>query len=122
VIIADTSVWADHLGLPDSPLIQLLEGGYIIMHPYVLGELALGTLPQRRLMLAEWRSLPEAVVAEPEEILAFIDRHDLAGTGIGYVDVHLLASTRLTDCLLWTRDKRLALVAQRLGLASESVH
>jgi predicted nucleic acid-binding protein len=69
-------------------------------------------------MPAEWRSLPEAVVAEPEEILAFIDPR----TGIGYIDAHLPALARLTDCLLWSRDKRLAHVAQRLGLASQNVH
>jgi len=89
------------------------------MHPFVLGELALGNLLQRRTILDTLRLLPQAVVASNEEVLNFIDRHHLIGLGIGYVDAHLLAATKLTaDAGLWTRDRSLRDAATRLALAA----
>ncbi len=89
------------------------------MHPFVLGELALGNLPQRRMILDTLRLLPQAVVASSEEVLDFVDQHRLPGVGIGYVDVHLLAAVALTaDESLWTRDRSLRGVAKRLALAA----
>lgn len=94
------------------------ERGVVLGHPWVTGEIALGHLSRRRSVLGLLRRLPSAVVATPDEILVFVERHDLAGTGIGYVDVQLLTATRLTsDARLWARDKRLAASALRLGLA-----
>ena len=119
MILVDTSVWVDHLRAADSALVRLLDTTQVVMHPFVLGELALGNLPQRSLILGTLQLLPQAVVASDEEVLNFIDRHRLVGLGIGYVDVHLLAATRLTaGASLWTRDKSLRQIAKRLALAA----
>lgn len=120
MILVDTSVWVDHLRVGDAALGRLLEAGRVLGHPFVTGELALGRLRQRQLILSCLLDLPQANVATHAEALLFIDAHRLAGQGIGYVDVHLLASTRLTPgSSLLTRDKRLSVVATQLGLASE---
>ena len=88
------------------------------MHPFVVGEMACGSLRDREPILELLQDLPAAVVAQSDEVLQFIERHDLHGTGIGYVDVHLLASVALTEgAKLWTRDKKLRVVAQGLGCA-----
>jgi predicted nucleic acid-binding protein len=119
VILVDTSVWVDHLRARDNILVQLLDADQVVMHPFVLGELALGNLPQRSLILGTLRLLPQAVTASHAEVLNFIEQHRLVGLGIGYVDVHLLAAARLTaGAGLWTRDKSLHDVAQRLALAA----
>lgn len=120
MILADTSVWVDHLrrGLPR--LVELLEAGEVLCHPFVIGELACGNLENRRTILALLGKLPPATVAGHDEVLALIDVRRLSGRGIGWVDAHLLASTALTHCELWTRDKRLGAVAQELGAAFEA--
>ena len=88
-------------------------------HPFVLGEIALGRLRDPDMVLGLMADLPQAVVATDAEVLGFIRRDGLAGLGIGYVDAHLLAAARLTpDARLWTRDRRLAAAAERLGLAA----
>jgi len=118
VILVDTSVWVDHLRGGDAELAARLEAGEVLGHPFVLGELALGNLRQRRLILDALANLPQATVASDPEVLALIDRQPLHGLGIGYVDAHLLAAARLTpDGRLWTRDARLQAAAARLGLA-----
>jgi predicted nucleic acid-binding protein len=120
VILIDTSVWIDHLRVGDATVASLLDSGRVLVHPFVVGELALGNLRQRQSILAYLQDLPGADAATDQEVLHFIERHALAGLGIGYVDVHLLASTLLTPgSSLWTRDKRLSAVAERLGLASK---
>ena len=119
MILVDTSVWVDHLRVGDTILESLLESGRVLVHPFVVGELALGKLQHRQTILVSLQDLPRANAATDQEVLHFIERHALAGLGIGYVDVHLLASTQLTPgSSLWTRDKRLSAVAERLGLAS----
>ena len=119
MILVDTSVWVDHLRAGDKALASLLDSALVLVHPFVIGEMALGHLRQSDLVLGALQDLPQATVATDQEVLAFIRRHALPGLGIGYVDAHLLASTRLTaDALLWTRDKRLLAVAERLGLAA----
>jgi predicted nucleic acid-binding protein len=119
VILVDTSVWVDHLRKGDQALARLLDSGMVLTHPFVNGELALGNLRQRDFILTALQDLPRAVVATEQEVRQFIAQHTLAGAGIGYVDAHLLAAGRLTaGATLWTRDKRLLGVAQRLGLAS----
>jgi predicted nucleic acid-binding protein len=117
MILVDTSIWVDHLRQGDARLKRLLEAGQVVIHPFVVGELALGNLRQRNLVLSSLRDLPHAVSAGDAEVLDFIERHALAGLGIGWVDAHLLASARLTSAWLWTRDKRLSAVAVRLSLA-----
>jgi predicted nucleic acid-binding protein len=123
MILVDTSVWVDHLRRDDTRLAGLLDTGGILSHTFVIGELALGDLRQRDLVLATLQDLPQASVATDREVLHFIGRHALFGLGIGYVDAHLLASVRLTaGATLWTRDKRLLGVAERLGLAADRLH
>jgi predicted nucleic acid-binding protein len=123
VILVDTSVWVEHLRVASAILTELLDHGEILGHPFVLGELALGSLRQRETFLSDMRDLPQAIVAEDEEVLRLIDRHMLFGRGIGYVDAHLLAAARLTArSRLWTRDRRLQAVAAELGLAAVLSH
>lgn len=119
MILADTSVWIDHLRTRDPTLERLLMEGRVLSHPFVIGELALGNLRQRDVVLTALADLPQAATAEDHELLSFIERQTLHGLGIGYVDAHLLAATCLTpDARLWTRDKRLRSVAERLGCAA----
>jgi predicted nucleic acid-binding protein len=119
VILVDSSVWVDHLRSRDATLARLLDDGRVIAHPFVVGELALGSLRQRKSILTAMQALPQAVVASDTEVLRFIDQQALYGLGICYVDAHLLASVRLTaGGSLWTRDKRLQAVADRLGVTA----
>jgi hypothetical protein len=118
VILVDTSVWVDHLRIGDAALADRLDNGQVLAHPFVIGELALGDLRRRNAVLEGLADLPQAEVATDSEVLLFIDDQALFGLGIGYVDAHLLAATKLTHgATLWTRDKRLFAAAQRLGLA-----
>ena len=118
MILVDTSVWVDHLRLGDAQLSGMLESGRVVMHPFVVGEIACGSMTQRAAVLALLQDLPHAVVATHEELLAFIERHALHGKRVGYVDVHLLAAVALTGGVsLWTRDKALRAAAQALGFA-----
>jgi predicted nucleic acid-binding protein len=118
VILVDTSVWIDHLRFTNQRLATLLMNNSVLAHPFVTGELALGTLRDPENVLGSIGKLPQAVKAEDAEVLQLIRTRNLAGLGIGYVDSHLLASTLLTPgASFWTYDKRLAAVAPRLGLA-----
>ena len=118
MILVDTSVWVDHLRAGDAQLADLLKRAQVAMHPFVVGEIACGSLADRSLVLELLQTLPAASVAESEEVLGFVERHELHGKGIGYVDVHLLASVALTEGgKLWTRDKRLRVAAEALGCA-----
>jgi predicted nucleic acid-binding protein len=120
LILADTSVWVDHLKKGDAQLAELLERGGVVMHPFIVGEIACGSLANRSTVLDLLQDLPMATVAESDEVLGFIERHRLHGKGIGYVDAHLLASTALTrGATLWTRDLRLRAAAETLGRAHQ---
>jgi predicted nucleic acid-binding protein len=123
MMLVDTSVWIDHFRQGDAALTTALEAGQVGMHSFVLGELACGNLRSRVEVLGLLQALPPMPVSTDKEVLFFIDQHELMGRGIGYVDVHLLASARLGGTLLWTRDKRLHAVATELGLAhAETQH
>ena len=118
MILVDTSIWIDHLRTGDDELIGLLNDNDVLAHPWIAGELALGYLSRRTEVLALIQNLPQATVATHDEVLALIDRHQLFGIGIGYVDAHLLAATMLTPgARLWTRDKRLTSTAAGLGIS-----
>ena len=117
-VLADTSVWVEHLRAGQQALAALLDENLVVVHPFVIGELACGNLRNRGALLALLGKLPRAAVATDEEALHFIESHRLMGRGIGYVDVHLLASAALLgDGRLWTLDRRLAKVAAELKLA-----
>lgn len=123
MILVDTSVWIDHLRHGDNTLVKLLNAGQVLAHPFVIGELALGSLRQRDVILDTLNNMPRAKVATDEEVLVLINQSNLYGIGIGYINAHLLASTRLTPgTLLWTRDKRLRAVANQVGLLAVLAH
>ena len=118
MILVDTSVWVDHLRHGDPALAAALDANVVAIHPFVIGELACGLLQARRPLLGLLRSLARLAAATDEEVLEFIERHRLMGRGLGYIDVHLLATTMLVaDVRLWTRDERLKLVAVEMALA-----
>ena len=119
-VLADTSIWIDHFRRSDPRLAQFLENGDIAIHPFVIGELLLGRVPRIAEMIDDLNTLPQAMVASPEEVLRFISDRKLPGAGIGYVDAHLLAAAALTpETFVWTRDKRLHAAAQSLSLAAQ---
>lgn len=117
MILADTSVWIDHLRLGDPRLARALDAGEVLVHPFVIGELACGNIRNRANVLDFLGRLPAAPVATHEEAMIFLERHHLMRRGIGLVDVHLLASVALgAPARLWTRDRRLAAVGEELKL------
>jgi predicted nucleic acid-binding protein len=118
MVLVDTSVWIDHLRSNEPRLARLLTQNSVLSHPFVRGELALGNLRQRQIILSALDNLPQAPLVFADEINFFIETHELFGLGIGLIDAHLLASVQLLgNTQLWTRDKRLLAVAMRLNLA-----
>ncbi|UEP51057.1 type II toxin-antitoxin system VapC family toxin [Burkholderia ambifaria] len=123
MILVDTSVWIDHLRAGDATLATLLEAERVLIHPFIIGELALGSMRDRQTVLDALRDLPAAAPATDDEVQRMIDVVPLHGLGIGYVDAHLLASVRLTSgSKLWTRDRRLLAAAERLQLVARPGH
>ncbi|MBU6267010.1 MAG: VapC toxin family PIN domain ribonuclease [Sphingomonadales bacterium] len=119
MIVVDTSVWIEHLRRGDPHLVKLLSDCRVLQHPFVTGELALGAVTRRGDLLEPLRLLEAPQIIEGDALLDFVDERSIAGRGIGLVDAHLLASTAATPgASLWTKDRRLALVAQDLGLAA----
>jgi predicted nucleic acid-binding protein len=121
MILVDSSVWIDHLRAGDAELSMLLDAGRVLMHPFVLGELACGNLRNRREILGLLGSLPRIMQATDDEVPYFIEHHALMGRGIGYVDAHLLAAAMLDgSARLWTRDKRLRDLTDTLALGYDN--
>jgi predicted nucleic acid-binding protein len=118
-VLVDTSVWVDHLRTENLLLAERLRRGEVWTHPFVIGELACGTLRHRDEVLALLAALPHAPLARHEEVLTFVDAKRLMGVGIGWIDAHLLASATLAGVPLWTLDRRLASLVRRLGLRAE---
>lgn len=114
--LVDTSVWIEHLRRGDARLSRLLGSAMVSCHPFVLGELAMGSLKNRAEILTLLDKLPEVAVATHDEVLTLVERHRLAGRGLGWIDAHLLASARLARSPLWTLDRRLADAARALGV------
>lgn len=120
MILVDTSVWVDHLRHGDAALARLLKDGRVLAHRFVTGELALGDMRDRDAVLGAMQDLPQAGVATDDELMGFIAQQSLFGSGIGYVDAHLLAAVRLSPgASLWTRDKRLLAAGERLGVSAD---
>lgn len=119
MVLVDTSLWVEHLrrGRPD--LSERLEAGEVACHPFVVGELACGELRRRGEILLLLQALPQSPLAEHEEVLRFVEQHRIFGSGIGWIDAHLLASALLEEIPLWTLDGRLAAAALRLGIGRE---
>jgi hypothetical protein len=117
MILVDTSVWADHLRRGNDRLRSLLHDERVLGHPFVLGELACGNLRNREEILGLLASLPQAPMAGHAEAFGFLQREKLHGKGVGWVDIHLLASARLARASLWTLDRRLTRAAESLSSA-----
>lgn len=117
MILADTSIWIDHLRNSDEMLIDMLRSCQVATHPFIIGEISLGNLKNRGDILRFLHDLPKANVANNDEVSAFIENNSLYGAGIGYIDAHLLASSLISSKKLWTRDKKLNEIAKKLGIA-----
>ena len=116
MVLVDTSVWVSHLRHGNEDLRELLHDGEVVCHPFIVGELACGNLKNRHEILTYLQSLPMTILAEDEEVLKFIENNQLMGKGLGYVDVHLIASAVLTSVLLWTLDKTLDKFTEKIGI------
>jgi len=116
VVLVDTSVWVDHLRAGNTGLAVLLNEGGVVCHSFIIGELACGGLKNREEILSLLQALPTATVAEHEEVLHFIDDYQLMNKGVGYIDVHLLASALLTGIPIWTLDKKLNKISKEFGI------
>jgi predicted nucleic acid-binding protein len=117
VILVDTSVWIDHLRNPDVKLQQLLQNDEVVTHPFVRLELALGSIATREKVLVDLALLPQAPIAELDELLSLVELRRLYGRGIGITDLHLVCSGLLDKSIaIWTRDRRLGGIAHELGL------
>jgi len=117
MILVDTSVWVAHLREGIRGLEALLDEGDVMCHPFIIGELACGNLENRAEILSLLQALPMAAHAEHEEVMHFIESYGLMGKGLGYIDMHLLASAMLTKVPLWTVDKKLNEISSKLGLS-----
>jgi predicted nucleic acid-binding protein len=119
VILVDTSIWIEHLRMGVPELVAALDQGLVWTHPFVLGELACGTLRKRKEVMGLMSRLPAVPRATDDEVLSLIESRRLMGRGIGYVDAHLLASALLEPPVrIWTYDRRLRIAATRLQVAS----
>jgi hypothetical protein len=116
MVLVDTSVWIRHFREGAPHLARLLDAGEVLCHPFIVGELACGNLQNRQEILSLLQLLPRATQAKDEEVLQFVEQHRLMGRGLGYIDNHLSASAVLTGAPLWTFDKRLNMVNDRLGI------
>ena len=116
MVLVDTSIWILHLRSANHTLIDLLRGARVATHPFIIGELACGSLCQRKYFLELLSLLPQAKAASNQEVLGFIEEKKLYSQGIGWIDAHLLASARLSNIDIFTTDKSLAKVATKLGI------
>ncbi len=117
MILVDTSVWIDHLRRRNPQLVRLLELNMVYLHPWVIGELACGQLKNRADILEHLSNLTLVTQASDSEVMEFLERNRLYGRGVGWVDLHLLASALLTNCPFWTLDRRLSQIAHDLDVA-----
>ena len=116
MVLVDTSVWINHLRDGERHLEKLLFDGEVVCHPHIIGELACGNLKNRQEIISLLQELPISAVIEFQEFIHFVEQNQLGGKGIGFVDVHILASAKVDQIPLWTEDKRLKALAAHLGL------
>ena len=116
MVLVDTSIWISHFRENNSHLKKLLIDESVACHPFIVGELACGNIKNRKEIILLLQALPQTLVAEGDEILAFIEHNKIMGIGIGLIDVHLLASALLTNLPLWTSDKRLRTTASNFNI------
>jgi predicted nucleic acid-binding protein len=120
MILADTSVWIDHFRSPEPALVRLVQAGELLMHPYVMGELAMGSIADRKLRLRLWAMMPTVPIVPLEAVLELVEGRHLYSSGIGYMDASLLASSLATrDALLRTRDGKLLGLARKFGISAD---
>ena len=120
MILIDTSIWIDHLHRSEPTLAALLDGSQVCTHPMIIGELALGSLRDRQTIIGLLADFPSSPRATHAEVLSFVEAHALFGIGFSVVDAHLLAALRLSAAdRLWTRDRRLRVAADRLGVSAD---
>ena len=117
MVLVDTSVWIEHFRRHQTPLAELLKEESVLIHPFIAGELACGNLANRAGILKDLNTLPSTTLATHNEVSRLIEDRRLWGRGIGWVDVHLLASALLSKCRFWTLDNKLAQAAGEAGLA-----
>lgn len=123
LILADTSVWADHLRSPSPIMLHLVEQERLLMHPMVIGELCMGNLPNRTVFIRGLHRIDKIDRAQDNEVFQLVEANRLFGTGVGWIDAHLLASVLIADDVrLWTRDRRLNAAAEKLGVSAQPHH
>ena len=116
MVLVDTSVWVVHLRNGNIGLETLLNEGQVVCHPFIVGEIACGNLKNRAEILSLLQALPMATHVEHDEVMKFIEDQTLMGKGLGYIDIHLIASALLTEIPLWTVDNKLNEVSSKLGI------
>jgi len=117
MILVDTSVWIDHLHSVNEDLKELLLSSQVCIHPYILGELSCGNISNRNELLSLLRALPRIDAVLDEEVFVLIEDKRLYGMGLGFIDIHLLASALIHHVLIWTKDKSLQRVAKEFGIS-----
>ncbi len=119
MVLVDTSVWIEHLNRRNRPtLVKLLEDAAVLIHPFIIGELACGSIKNRASILEDLNALPAVKSATHEEVFKLVEDRRLWGRGIGWIDGHLLVSALLSDCPLWTLDQKLNQAAHHAGVAT----
>jgi len=116
VVLVDTSVWVSHFREGSKELERLLNDGDVMLHPFIIGELACGNIKNRHKVLSLLQLLPMVIQAEHEEVLQFIEKNNLMGKGLGFIDAHLSASAILTKVPMWTLDKKLDEINKKLNI------
>jgi predicted nucleic acid-binding protein len=119
MVLVDTSVWVHYLRLGNTELEKLLNKGQVMCHQFIIGEIACGNIKNRTEILNLLQQLPKATLAKHEEVLEFIETNKLMGRGLGYIDIHLSASAKLTEVPIWTTDKRFGEINKELGISFE---
>ena len=116
MILVDTSIWVDHLNKSDIGLINLLNSGEVCIHPFIIGELACGNISNRKEIITLLKALPRVEAAFDDEVFTLIENKKLYGIGLGFIDVHLIASALINNVTIWTRDKTLKNAAIKLDI------